>query len=78
MTTAMMYLFLLSDKSNLMIQIDSSYRSLLLEALGDMMYKISLQLNEMKGQALTEHRKELTQKQQQLEELQRLISIAER
>ncbi len=61
-----------------MIQLDSSYRPLLLEALEDKMYKLSLQLNEMKGQALTERRKELTKKQKKLEELQHLISIADR
>ena len=38
------------------------------------MYKLSLQLEGMKGGALTKERKELTEKQGMLEELQHLIS----
>ena len=54
--------------------IDSKYKPLVLEALEDLMYKLSLQLEGMKGGALTKERKELTEKQGMLEELQHLIS----
>ncbi|MCB0657813.1 MAG: hypothetical protein KDC57_16825 [Saprospiraceae bacterium] len=60
-----------------MITVDSNYRQILLEALEDLMYKISLQLNEMKGGPLTGERKKLTKKQKQLEELQHLITQAQ-
>jgi len=61
----------LLDKSNM--QIEFKDRHLLLEALEDMMYKISLRLEEMKGGPLTDDRKELTKKQKQAEALQHLI-----
>ena len=57
-----------------MIQIDSRYRSLLLEALTEMRYKISLQLETYKGQPMSQQRKELTRKQQEVEQLQYLLS----
>lgn len=60
-----------------MINIDPKYKPILLEALEEMMYKLSLQLDDMKGQPLGELRKELTEKQTKLEELQRLISSSE-
>jgi hypothetical protein len=54
--------------------LDSKYKTLLLEALEDLMYKLSLQLENLKGGPLTKERKELTNKQAMLEELQHLIS----
>lgn len=57
--------------------IDNKFRPLLLEALEDLMYKLSLQLEELKGGPLTEERKELTNKQVKLEELQHIISSME-
>ncbi|MEO1053225.1 MAG: hypothetical protein AAFX87_21515 [Bacteroidota bacterium] len=57
-----------------MIKLDTQYQPILLEALEDMMYKISLQLDDLKGGPNTQQRKELTQKQAQIEELQHLIS----
>jgi hypothetical protein len=57
--------------------IDNKFRPLLLEALEDLMYKLSLQLEELKGGPLTEERKELTDKQVKLEELQHIISSME-
>ncbi|ELR71520.1 hypothetical protein C900_02583 [Fulvivirga imtechensis AK7] len=52
-----------------MIKIDSQYKALLLEALEDMMYKLSLQLDELKGGPLDQERKALTQKQTEVEKL---------
>ncbi|MGI9541700.1 MAG: hypothetical protein ACR2MX_00490 [Cyclobacteriaceae bacterium] len=57
-----------------MIEIDPKYSPILLEALEESMYKLSLQLEALKGQPLTERRKQLTKKQIQLEELQHLVS----
>ncbi|GAA0194311.1 hypothetical protein GCM10009122_57700 [Fulvivirga kasyanovii] len=58
-----------------MIKIDPKYKPILLEALEDMMYKLSLQLNDLKGKPLDKERKALTQKQTELEQLQHIISI---
>jgi hypothetical protein len=60
-----------------MLTIDPKYKSILLEALEEMMYKLSLQLNDLKGGPLTKERKELTDKQNMVEELQHQISIVE-
>lgn len=60
-----------------MLQIDTKYRSMLLEALEELMYKLSLQLEDLKGKPLTKQRKELTRKQTELEKLQHLISAEE-
>lgn len=57
------------------MEIDPRYKPILLEALEDMMYKLSLQLQNHKGGPMTSERKELTEKQQQVEELQHLISL---
>jgi hypothetical protein len=54
--------------------IEPKHKPLLLEALEDLMYKLSLQLENLKGGPLTKERKELTEKQAMLEELQHLIS----
>ena len=56
------------------MEIDNKYQALLLEAMEDLMYKISLELERMKGQPLTSKRKQLTNKQKEIEELQHLIS----
>ena len=60
-----------------MLTIDPKYKSILLEALEEMMYKLSLQLNDLKGGPLTKERTELTDKQNMVEELQHQISIVE-
>ena len=57
-----------------MLQLNSADQALLLEALEDLMYKISLQLEEFKGQPNTAVRKRLTKKQQTIEGLQHRIS----
>ena len=59
------------------MEIDKKYQDLLLEALEDLMYKTALELAKMKGKSLTKRRKELTDKQKEIERLQHLISIAE-
>lgn len=56
--------------------IDPKYKPVLLEALEDMMYKLSLQQEKLKGKPLTPERKEITDKQTQVEELQHQISKA--
>ncbi len=58
------------------MNIDAKYNPILLEALEDMMYKLSIQLDGLKGGPLTKERKDLTKKQAMLEELQHKISIA--
>lgn len=54
--------------------IDPKYKPILLEALEDMMYKLSIQQEKLKGKPLTAERKEITHKQNQVEELQHQIS----
>lgn len=54
--------------------IDPKYKPILLEALEEMMYQLSLELAELKGEPLTPERKKLTAKQNLVEELQHLIS----
>ena len=51
------------------------YQPVILEALEDLLYKVSLDLAKMKGQPLTSERKKLTKKQAAIEELQHLISM---
>ncbi|MEP1094198.1 MAG: hypothetical protein ABJG78_03770 [Cyclobacteriaceae bacterium] len=60
-----------------MLQIDAKYKPVLLEALEEMMYKLSLQLDDLKGTPLSKQRKELTEKQAVIEELQHIISAFE-
>ncbi len=60
-----------------MIELDPDYKPILLEALEDLMYKLSLQLDDFKGEALDSERKELTEKQSQVEKLQHIISVSE-
>lgn len=56
--------------------IDPKYKPILLEALEDMMYKLSIQQEKLKGKPLTAERKEITNKQTLVEELQHQISKA--
>ena len=58
------------------MQIDTKYQPLLLEALEELMYKLSLELETMKGQPMTESRKRLSEKQEAIEQLQHLISTS--
>ena len=60
-----------------MIRLDPKYHPLLLEAIEDYLYRLSLQLAEMKGGPLTADRKALTHKQKMLEELHKQLSSAE-
>jgi hypothetical protein len=53
-----------------MLAIDSKHRELLLEAVEELMYKVSLELTKLKGSPLTAERKQLTEKQKRLEEIQ--------
>ncbi|MFZ1806283.1 MAG: hypothetical protein WAU36_03620 [Cyclobacteriaceae bacterium] len=59
-----------------MIKVDQKYRPLLLEALEELMYKLSLELANLKGEPLTKTRKGLTKKQEEIEALQHLISLS--
>ena len=60
-----------------MIKLNIEHKALLLEAMEELLYKLSLELNELKGGPLDRRRKELTQKQQRIEELQHEISISQ-
>ena len=57
-----------------MIHIDPSNKDLLLEALEELMYKLSLDLAQLKGGPMTAERKALTAKQEAIEKLQHEIS----
>ncbi|HNP07868.1 MAG TPA: hypothetical protein PKN99_09580 [Cyclobacteriaceae bacterium] len=59
-----------------MIKIDQKYQALLLEAVEELMYKVSLELANLKGEPLTKIRKDLTRKQEEIETLQRLIYLS--
>lgn len=59
-----------------MIEATPENKAILLEALEDMMYKLSLQLDDLKGGPLDKQRKELTKKQSKVEKLQHQISLA--
>ncbi|MEQ9405614.1 MAG: hypothetical protein RIM99_18640 [Cyclobacteriaceae bacterium] len=59
-----------------MIELNPDNKSILLEALEDMLYKLSLQLEDLKGGPLDKERKELTRKQSRVEELQHIISVS--
>ena len=58
------------------MKITAENKAILLEALEDMMYKLSLQLDDLKGGPLDKQRKELTEKQSKVEKLQHQISLA--
>ncbi|NNE30594.1 MAG: hypothetical protein HKN16_13220 [Saprospiraceae bacterium] len=60
-----------------MIEIDPKFKGVLLEALQESMYKLSLDLSKMKGEPLTSNRRELSKKQALLEELQHIITVGE-
>lgn len=66
--------FCANDLSPSLMNVDPKHKAVLLEALEDMMYKLSLQLEALNGQPLTAERKALTKKQELIEELQHLIS----
>jgi hypothetical protein len=57
------------------MEITDKYRKILVEALGDLMYWVSLDLSKLKGQPMTRERKQLTTKQQNIEDLLHLFSI---
>ena len=56
------------------MKIEDKFQPLLLESLEDLMYKVSLELEKLKGQPMTRKRKELTLKLKHLEVLQHLVS----
>jgi hypothetical protein len=58
-----------------MLQLDPKYKPLLLEALEDLMYKISMEQEKLKGKPMNKQRKELNKKQEYVEELQHLVSV---
>jgi len=60
-----------------MLSINSDEQKLLLEALEDLMFKISMQSQSFKGKPNTTERKKLTQRQNRVEALQHKISILE-
>ncbi len=49
---------------------------MILEALDDYLYKISIELSDLKGQAMNNRRKELTKKQKLTEQLQHQIHLS--
>ena len=51
------------------LKVDSKYYTVLREALDDYLYKVSLELNDLKGHTMNNRRKELTRKQRLIEEL---------
>ena len=60
-----------------MNKVDAKYRSVILEALDDYLYKVSMELNELKGHAMNNRRKELTKKQRLIEDLRRDLNSSE-
>ena len=60
-----------------MLSVDTTFKPILLHTLEDLMYKLSLQLDDLKGGPLDKERKELTQKQSKIEELQHIISTSD-
>ena len=59
-----------------MIEIDDKHKMLLLEAIEELMYKVSLQLASFKGKPLSKERKALTTKQNNLEKIQHKIHLS--
>jgi len=59
------------------LEIQAADKEILLEALSEMMFKLSLRLEEFKGKPNTKERKALSEKQMRLEALQHNISIAQ-
>ncbi len=60
-----------------MISIDDKNKDLLLEALEELMYKLSLDLTQLKGGPMTAERLALSSKQEAIEELQHQISMVD-
>ena len=57
-----------------MIRLNPKDRPILLEALEELLYKVSLELNALEGGPLTPERKALTRKQAQIEAIQHTIT----
>ena len=60
----------------MMIQLDPKYGPIILEALEDLLYKLSLEQDQMKGGPLSKERKAITRKQTLAEEAQHQISVS--
>ncbi|MCB0668488.1 MAG: hypothetical protein KDC80_21840 [Saprospiraceae bacterium] len=60
------------------MEVPDKYHPVILEALEDLLYKVSLDLSRLKGQPLTRERKMLTKKQSVIEELQHLLWIEQK
>ena len=59
------------------MKIDIKYKDILLDALEDRMYKVSMRLNGMRGQAMNRERKRWTRLQKEIERLQHVIYTSE-
>lgn len=57
------------------MELEAKHKQILLEALEELMYKLSLELNNLKGGPLDARRKQLTEKQKEVETLQHEISL---
>lgn len=68
--------YLTAHQITMIMKINEIQRELLLESLEELMYKTSLELNELKGGPLDSRRKELTRKQKEVEKLQHQVSTA--
>ncbi|MEQ8519626.1 MAG: hypothetical protein RLN79_01090 [Cytophagales bacterium] len=58
-----------------MIQIPEKYKDLILETIEEALYKIALNMEDLKGGPMTPQRKKLDKKQKELEALQHKISV---
>ena len=58
------------------MNVDIKYKDVMIEALSDLMYKLSLEQEAFRGKPNTKQRKTLTKKQELVETLQHIISIA--
>lgn len=58
-----------------MIQIPEKYKDLILETIEEALYKIALNIEDLKGGPMTPQRKKLDKKQKDLEALQHKISV---
>ena len=58
-----------------MINLPSKYSQLLLESIEESLYKIALEMDQLKGGPMTPERKKLDKRQKELEELQHEISV---
>lgn len=57
-----------------MANIDAKHIPLLLEAIEELLYKTALRLEEFKGEPMNKERRELSQKQRELEQLRHELS----